>query len=246
MLSSFEAEEENRLLTEEELTDKHRITTDLHKAFITEDALWSKKARLAWSSGGDRCTRFFHRAVNDRAKENSLDNLLIDGERVCDPGLLVHHIENLYSSLYSETCSDRPELPDVSLKRLTSERAYNLAEPFHEAEIWGVLNDLEGDKTPGPDGFPIKFDKFCWKFMKSDILMVFDEFFKNQFLEWHLNTTFLSLIPKVTWKKSVNDLGPIALLSGIYKIIAKVLANRLKPCIDDLVSTFQCANNVAR
>lgn len=74
--------------------------------------------------------------------------------------------------------------------------------------------------------------------MKFDILNVFNDFFHRGFLDWRLNTFFISLIPKEKGEKTVTDFWLISLLSGIYKLVAKVLANRLKPLLGVLVSDF--------
>ena len=56
----------------------------------------------------------------------------------------------------------------------------------------------------------------------------FNEFYvQNKFVK-SLNSTFLVLIPKKGDVEDIKDFRPISLLGGLYKILAKVLANRLK------------------
>ena len=50
-----------------------------------------------------------------------------------------------------------------------------------------------------------------------------------------MNATFISLIPKKSDATEVRDFRPISLIGGVYKIIAKVLANRLKMVLGDIV-----------
>ena len=50
-----------------------------------------------------------------------------------------------------------------------------------------------------------------------------------------MNATFISLIPKKSDATKVRDFRPISLIGGVYKIIAKVLANRLKMVLADIV-----------
>ena len=50
-----------------------------------------------------------------------------------------------------------------------------------------------------------------------------------------MNATFISLIPKKYDATEVRDFRPISLIGGVYKIIAKVLANRLKMVLGDIV-----------
>lgn len=57
--------------------------------------------------------------------------------------------------------------------------------------------------------------------------------------EW--NQTLIALIPKVPQPESVTQLRPISLCNFCYKIIAKVIENRLKPLLNDLISPLQNA-----
>ena len=56
-----------------------------------------------------------------------------------------------------------------------------------------------------------------------------------------LNATFLTLIPKKAKAVEVKDFRPISLVGGMYKIIAKVLANRLWVVLNKLISSSQNA-----
>lgn len=50
-----------------------------------------------------------------------------------------------------------------------------------------------------------------------------------------LNHTFLSLIPKVDSTRKIEAFQPISLCNAIYKVIAKVAANRLKLVIPNII-----------
>ena len=54
-----------------------------------------------------------------------------------------------------------------------------------------------------------------------------------------LNSTFLVLIPKRRGAEDLKDFRPISLVGSLYKLIAKVLANRLKKVMNGLVNLAQ-------
>lgn len=60
------------------------------------------------------------------------------------------------------------------------------------------------------------------------------------------NCSFLVLIPKKTNPSKISDYQPISLVGCIYKVLSKVLANRMKKVIDSLISETQSALIVGR
>ena len=75
--------------------------------------------------------------------------------------------------------------------------------------------------------------------MKEEIVDLFKEFFDKKSFAKSLNTTRLVLIPKKGEAEDLGDFRPISLLRGLYKLLAKVLANRLKKVLDKVVSVDQ-------
>ena len=55
-------------------------------------------------------------------------------------------------------------------------------------------------------------------------------------LKKSLNATFIFLIPKTHGASEIKDFHPISLVGGTYKIVAKVLANRMKGVMDRVIS----------
>jgi len=77
--------------------------------------------------------------------------------------------------------------------------------------------------------------------LKIDSLNFFAEFHHNGELTKGLNSTFIALIPKVDSPQWVADFRPISFVSSVYKILFKVLANRLRKVVGKVVSTTQSA-----
>ena len=111
--------------------------------------------------------------------------------------------------------------------------------PFTEEEIHSALLEMNSDKAPGLDGFRVAFWQTCWDFVKEEIVDLFKEFYDQRSFAKRLNTTFLVLIPKKGGVEDLGDFRPISLLGGLYKLLAKVLANRLKKVLGKVVSVDQ-------
>jgi hypothetical protein len=112
---------------------------------------------------------------------------------------------------------------------------------FEKDEILQVIKDLQGDKSPGPDDFTMTFFQKCWRVLETDIMGFFDELFEKGTFAYSLNATFVTLIPKKQNAVNIRDFRPISLIGSVYKILAKVLANRLRKVLDGLVSESQNA-----
>ena len=72
-------------------------------------------------------------------------------------------------------------------------------------------------------------------------MAVFTEFHERGEFVKNINSTFIALFPKVHGAKEIKDFRPISLVGGIYKIIAKVLANRMRRVMDRVSSKPQNA-----
>ena len=70
---------------------------------------------------------------------------------------------------------------------------------------------------------------------------MFQNFHTQAVFEKSLNASFLALIPKKVDSVEIKDFRPISLVGGIYKIISKVLANRLRRVAHGLISNSQNA-----
>ena len=106
---------------------------------------------------------------------------------------------------------------------------------FPEEEIFPALSSYCGDKALGPDGFTMAFWLFCWDVVKPKILGFFGEFYIHGTFQRSLNSTFLLLIPK-EGTEDLKDFRPISLVGSVYKLLAKVLANRLKSVMGEVIS----------
>lgn len=116
-----------------------------------------------------------------------------------------------------------------------------LQAPILNTDIQEVFFSLPNNKSPGPDGYPAEFFTAHWKTVGSDMIMAVQEFFSTGRLLQQWNTTILTLIPKKQNVVLVSDFRPISCCNTTYKVISKILANRLKQVLPLVISNTQSA-----
>ncbi|MFS7918598.1 putative RNA-directed DNA polymerase [Helianthus anomalus] len=116
-----------------------------------------------------------------------------------------------------------------------------LCENFSENEIISAIKSCDGSKSPGPDGFSLKFFKVFWEKVKPWILGMMNEFYLSGSISRGCNSSFVALIAKCGDPQELTNFRPISLVGSLYKIISKVLANRLKQVINEISSPTQSA-----
>lgn len=113
---------------------------------------------------------------------------------------------------------------------------------FSEQEVWETIKGLPSDKASGPDGFTGLFYKVCWSIIKDDVmaaaLAVWDRRL-NSF--YKLNSAYIAMIPKKEGADQIKDFRPISLVHSFAKLNIKILANRLAPKLNEMVSPNQSA-----
>lgn len=94
-------------------------------------------------------------------------------------------------------------------------------------------------KAPRPTGIPAFFFQEYWSIVKQDILNTMHAFFHSGSLFKPLSHTYITLIPKTPFSDDVTHFSLVSLCNVIYKVISKILVNRLKPFMDCLITPHQ-------
>jgi hypothetical protein len=231
----------NRRLMEEEKLKKEDMSRELENTFLCEEIHWQQKSRALWLKEGDNNTRFFHKVANSHRRYNRVETLRIDGVLSNDPNEVKEHVVQFYCNLYSEQSIWRPRMDNQAFSSIDEEEKVWLEREVEEKEVWEVLKGMEGDKSPGPDGYTMAFFHSCWVVVKHDIMAIFSEFHRRRKLVKNLNATFVTLVPKKADAEEVKDFRPISLVGGMYKIPSKVLTNRIKDVLGKIISNSQNA-----
>lgn len=177
--------------------------------------------------------------MSSRNRRNAIPFFLVDG-------VLIEGVDNVRSAVYSHFSSHfqprrvrRPSMEALNFSALSIRQGADLIKPFSEDEVKAAVWDCDSYKSSGPDGITFGFIKEFWDMLKIDVMRFLVEFHRNGKLAKGINSTFIALIPKVDNPQRLNDFRPISLVGSLYKILAKVLANRLRLVIGSVISESQ-------
>ena len=98
----------------------------------------------------------------------------------------------------------------------------------------------------GPDDMPPLFYQSFWSLIGVDIISAVLDCLNNCKIPLEINSTNITLIPKVKSPELITDFRPISLCNVVYKIVSKVLANRLRAILPLIISENQSAFQAGR
>lgn len=231
--------EEYRDLSLPEWNFRSSLKEKLFMLLDQQKTYWKQRGNIKWVKLGDATTKFFHANATIRMRGNLIrhlereDGYLASTHREKEEMLWKEYKERLGKSEFDRFGFELEYLlqtrDDLSCLEL----------PLSNHEIEAVIKYLPNDKSPGPDGFTNEFLKASWGTVKEDLLKFCDSFFSNEVCLRSINTSFITLVPKVHDPRTVTDFRPISLLNSSLKLLTKIMANRLQPVITKLVHKNQ-------
>ena len=237
----LDSQRESRDLSANELSRSNTISASLRTLYRMQESAWHQKSRIQWCKLGDRNTRFFHLSATTRQKKNQIFSLDVEGTTLTKPCDVKIAVFNFFSKLYSFTDRPRTSCNNLNFLKLQPSSSTALELPFSADEVKTAVWDCEGNKAPGPDGINFFFIKKAWNIIGGDIVQMVDEFYRTNLLPPGINSSFVTLIPKVKGANKLHDFRPISLVGSLYKIISKLLASRVKQVMSEVISDHQNA-----
>ncbi|KAI8486240.1 hypothetical protein Bbelb_359560 [Branchiostoma belcheri] len=164
-------------------------------------------------------------------------------------GQVVHEddeISNVYKEFYAELFTEEPVDPVASDQlcsnldnTLSTEEVQLLETPLSSDELFNSVHSMAINKCPGSDGLPKEFYITFWHLMGDDLPMVFNEVFDAGELSPSQKFGVVTLLPKKGDELDPKNKRPISLLNTDYKILTKVLNNRLQSVVSSVLHPDQ-------
>ncbi|XP_078152344.1 uncharacterized protein LOC144547541 [Carex rostrata] len=230
----FDRIEERRHLARYEFMLRCKVKEKAYELANNIEERWRQRSRCNWLQQGDKNTRFFHAKASGRNSTNRVLSIQHGENLITHPlqiqGVFLNHLrQQLGTSL--PTLEFNPS--DLYNQNMD---LWSLDDPFTQAEVECAVKDLAKNKASGPDGIPNEFLQIYWPHLKGQIMAIVEGFYNNQVQLEEINKANVVMIPKKDSPDSVTDFRPISVINVIPKLLSKILANRLKNKMPNLIS----------
>jgi len=220
----------------------YRLIEQREKMHLFNQKYWGKLARKEWLVNGDKHSRYFHQTMKARKSRSNIIKIkdasgVWTEEAPRIQQLFIQDFTSRFKSSHTSTTRLDVELPMV----VSEEDNFLVLQPVQDQEIKDAIFQMDKYKTPGPDGFGAAFFQYYSNIIATDVCQAIKPFFRDGKLLKQINHTHIALIPKVDNSSSMAQFRPISLCNSFYKIIAKILVNRMRPIWKKIIDLVQSA-----
>ncbi|KAL0458617.1 UNVERIFIED_CONTAM: putative mitochondrial protein, partial [Sesamum latifolium] len=232
-------------VTGESRIQKYKLKAKLVSLLGDKEIKWKQRSKVEWLREGDKNTTYFHAKASSCWNKNQVRRLKDDygdwkEEEDEVREIILNYFRNIFSSVEPPD-SDMDDVLNLVHSRVLEEVNQHLIRPYTSDEVTLALSQMSPLKSPGPDGLPPLFFQKYWNIVGIDVIKCVLEFLNSHTFLPRLNHTYIVLIPKCATPESVSQFRPISLCNVIYKLASKAISNRLKACLDSIISPSQSA-----
>ena len=196
----------------------------------------------------EKPTSYFYSKIATAKKQTNLDILTFTehGQKITttDPTTILIQTHKFYQNLYDHEDIDENNqqwlLDHLNGHDGLSETSKNkLDEEIQDTEFYTAIKGMQNNKAPGIDGIPREFYQKFWHLIKDKFLLVIKKIQLFQKLTITQQQAVLKLLYKKAERDDLKNWRPISLLCTDYKIITKILANRLQLVLHEIINEDQ-------
>ncbi|KAL3681174.1 hypothetical protein R1sor_024130 [Riccia sorocarpa] len=229
-----------------DMVEYTQLEGEVKAADLLRASIWRRRSRYKWLQLGEASSKFFFKTLKAKQNGEKMNSLkLTDGTIITQEEQILDKVKDYYKKLYTrdeEVERARVERAEilklVDRSVLESDNIKLTATPPTE-EIDKTVTELPKEKAPGKDGITAEVLRATWSWTREACVALIEGFWRTKRLGLAEAEGVIKLLPKSQEKQLLTNWRPITLLSIAYKIISKILANRLKGIIPRLVDAEQ-------
>ena len=198
------------------------------------------RSKAKWACDGERCSKYFFSLEKERYNAKTMSQLKVGNTIITNQKEILDTQAGFYASLYTADPSVDFCLENESGIKISETNKAALDKDIEETHCRSAIMSLKKDKTPGLDGIPAEFYQKFWPSISDLFYQMLQQSIKQGKLCQSAIRGVITLIPKKDRDPLLlKNWRPITLLNTDYKILAKILADRLKTVLNYIISQDQ-------
>lgn len=218
------------------------LQEELKKYFWEEARSFLQGSSVQKRLHDEKPTSFFFSTVRGRQSKSYIEGLRGQGCVQTSVKGMMDVVEGFYRELFSDRTPSviaYEEFLEVLEGGLEEEEWTALEGPLTLQEVSSAVSSLKKGTAPGCDGLPAAFYEMVLPWIGNELVGVYQECLRRGEMVVTMRTGLVSLLYKKGLKEDLGNWRPITLLTTDYKILAKVLTERLKRVIGSVVQADQ-------
>ncbi len=233
-----------RLQSDQTQYDEYtRVKNELRKLYDGKGEGAKIRSRIKWHEEGEKSSKYFYGLEKRNGKDKSWECILDkEGNVLYGTENVLKRAVEFYCTLYKSEGVDNENV-DLFInsvdKTLSNESIDLLDKNITKTELYSSLKKMKNNKSPGPDGIIVEFYKLFWNEIVHDLFEVFNYSFDVEQLPYTQYIAIIILLYKKGRREDIKNWRPISLLNIDVKILSKVLAERLKKVLNEIINVDQ-------
>jgi len=241
LTAKFDRAQEVSRLSDLETWLRRTLKLSLLGLASLERTIDRQRSRIRWLRDGDANTKLFQAVANGRRSKNFISCIKKGDEIITDQADKDDVFSEAFENLLGKA-EARVNALDMEYLQIPQCNLGELDLMFTEEEVWKVIKEIPAERAPGPDGFIGAFYHTAWPIIKGDIMAALMKLYVGDGRGFEkLNRAHIVLIPKNPDALEVGDYMPISLPHSFAKLFAKMLANRARPRMSEIMAINQSA-----
>ena len=198
------------------------------------------RSKVRWHEGGEKNTKYFFALEKMRYNSKTCYKIIDQDVELEDPEQIIQVQKRFYDELYREDKEVNFDLVNTTEINVPEQIREDQDMQITMTDCEDAIKKMKNNKTPGQDGIPVDFYKVFWNQLKDPFYAMVQEVFIRKELHSSARQGILNLIPKANKdSRFIKNLRPITLLNTDYKIIEKVIAEKMVPALEHIIHQDQ-------
>ena len=225
----------------QKVNDKiHEIKLELTKESTVDAQGAILHAKARWVSEAEHNSKYFFALEKRQAKNKQMSATIVDGKINRNQGKILQAQQEYFSKLYRSNVNVESKMNCKPDRELDEHTKTGLDKEITMDEIQIAIKSMARNKSPGLSGLSVDIYIVFWQRLKQPFYEMVQEVYKQGIFYEGAQNGIITLLPKPERDLLfLKNWRPIILLETVYKVISKVITNRIKGTLSTLINEDQ-------